>query len=65
MDNFKILLYEWIQTAEAKRENALQNAVDKTKRYPHDMQIVADYFIQVARFQEFKEFQATLYDLLK
>lgn len=65
MEHFKILLYEWILTAEAKRENALQSAFEKTKRNPHDMQILADYFIQVARYQEFKDFQATLYELLK
>lgn len=63
--NLQILLYEWLHTAETKRENALQSAFEKTKRNPHDMQIIADYFIQVARFQEFKEFQATLYELLK
>lgn len=63
--NLQILLYEWLQTAEAKRENALQKAFDKTRREPRNMQDLADYFIEVARFQEFKEMQSVLYDLIK
>ena len=63
--NIQILLYEWLQTAEVKRENALQKAFDKTRKDPHNMQDLADYFIEVARFQEFKEMQAVLYDLIK
>lgn len=64
-DPFKILLYEWLNTAEAKRDEALQNAFDKTKKEPRNMQSIADYFIEVARYQEFKEMQAVLYDLIK
>lgn len=63
--NIQILLYEWLQTAEAKRENALDTAFKKTKQNPHNMQVIGDYFVEVARFQEFKEMQAVLYDLLK
>jgi hypothetical protein len=63
--NLQILLYEWLQTAEAKRENALHTAFEKTRKEPRNMQLLADYFIEVARFQEFKEMQAVLYDLIK
>jgi hypothetical protein len=64
-DPLKILIYEWLNTAEAKRDEALQNAFEKTKKQPKSMQTIADYFIEVARYQEFKEMQAVLYDLIK
>lgn len=64
-DPLRILLYEWLNTAEAKRDEALQNAFDKTKKHPRNMQSIADYFIEVARFTEFKELQATLFEIIK
>ena len=63
--NFKILLYEWLQTAEAKREDALELAFAKVKKEPKNKYLVYDFFTEVIRHNEFKEMQAVLYDLLK
>lgn len=64
-DPFKILLYEWLQTAEAKKHDKLLDALAKTKKEPFDLDVCTQYFKEVARYTEFKDFQRVMYELLK
>lgn len=63
--NIKILLYEWLLTAETKRDEALQVAFEKARKDPRNMSVVFDFFCEVVRHNEFKNIQAVLYELLK
>lgn len=63
--NLKILIYEWLITAEAKRDEALERAFIRAKQNPKDMQSVYEFLCEVVRHREFKDMQAVLYDLIK
>lgn len=63
--NLQLMIYEWLQTAEVKREEALEEAFARTKKQPKDMQAVYGFLVEVVRHREFKDIQSVLYDLIK